>query len=82
MSSMKNKKEKKILVIAEGEKTEPQIYGDLLVKTGLLPEDISIFSYKASLHDLIRLLDETQNLDFLISNSLLLKGNARNVVRF
>ncbi|MCM1128558.1 MAG: hypothetical protein NC211_01425 [Alistipes senegalensis] len=55
---------KKILVISEGEKTEPLIYGDHLVKAGLLPDDVSVFSYKASLHDLIQLFENTKNLDF------------------
>lgn len=76
MNSMKNRK---ILVITEGEKTEPQIYRDHLVKTGLLPGDISIFSYKASLHDLIRLLEDTENPDFVdFKQSLVEKERKKN----
>lgn len=58
------KKNKKILIISEGQDTEPRIYEKHLVKIGLLPDNIFIFSYKASLHDLIQLLEDTKNLDF------------------
>ena len=76
MNSMKNRK---ILVITEGEKTEPQIYGEHLVKTGLLPDDISIVSYKASLHDLIQLLEGTENPDFVdFKQSLIEKERKKN----
>lgn len=54
----------KILVISEGQDTEPHIYEKYLVETGMIPENISIFSYKSSLHNLIKLLEETDNLYF------------------
>lgn len=54
----------KILVISEGQDTEPLIYEKHLVETGMIPENISVFSYKSSLHNLIHLLEETDNLAY------------------